>query len=460
MRLSIRDQVLIPLVTIQALTVCAITAATATLAARRNERQIIDRVNGVVGALGHTNFPYTRAVLARMRGLSGAEFVAYEADGRVGESSFPALRDVPPALASVASNSRLDSLGESPTVQLDGVRYFAVPVRPPGGSAGPSLLILYPETSWRQARREAATVPLLLGGASLVLMVAVTGWIAFRLSRRVRALGARVARIADGDFSGLDPGRQRDEIADLARSINAMCDQLRDMSRAVRQSERTRLLAQLAAGLAHQLRNSLTGARMSVQLHERRCPAAGPDRSLAVALRQLTVTEEQVKGLLSLGRVEQRPPTRFDLRRLVGDIALLVGPACEHARVALDAPPGDAPLEVVADEAGLRAAVLNLVLNAAEAAGHGGTVRLRAEDRDGRTTVEVRDTGPGPPAELAGTLFEPFATSKPEGVGLGLALAHDVATSHGGTLAWDRDGGETRFRLTLPATPDATRPHA
>ena len=64
--------------------------------------------------------------------------------------------------------------------------------------------------------------------------------------------------------------------------------------------------------------------------------------------------------------------------------------------------------------------------------------------------IEVTDTGPGPPPEVAETLFEPFVTSKPEGVGLGLALAHRVAVEHGGQLAWIRDGERTRFRLTLP----------
>jgi signal transduction histidine kinase len=453
----LRNQILIPLIAIQGVSVCAITAATATLAARRSERQVIDRLNGVVETLGHVNFPYTTSVLARMRGLSGAEFVAYSADGQVAGSSFSGLKDTLPPLPSIPQTARLDSLGQAPTVRLDGVRYFAVPLQPSSGSRGSPLLVLYPETSWRQARREAATPPLLLGGGSLLLMAAVTSWIAHRISRRIGVVNRRVARIAGGDFEGLDPGREGDEIADLVRSINSMCLQLRDMSRTIQQSERTRLLAQLAAGLAHQMRNSLTGARMSVQLHARRCPSPTNDRSLEVALRQLAMTEEQVKGLLSLGRVEERPPVVCDLKRLLGDIALLVGPACAHAKVTLDTRCDGPPLGVMAEESGLRAAALNLALNAVEAAGHGGLVRLEAV-RDGEAVaIEVSDTGPGPPPGLATSLFEPFTTSKPEGAGLGLALAQQVAARHGGQLSWARAAHETRFRLSFPRVREAAK---
>ena len=312
--------------------------------------------------------------------------------------------------------------------------------------------MLYPETAWRQARREAAMPALLLGIASLAAMVMVTSVIAHRMSRRIRRVERHVARIAAGEFCQLEPGGRRDEVGDLVVSINQMCSQLEGMRHTIEQSERSRLMAQLAAGLAHQLRNSLTGARMSIQLHLKRQPPQPGDETLAVALRQLTITEEQVKGLLSAGRLERSSPELFDLRRLLADVAGLVGPACQHAHVVCCQPHLDeaVPLEIKADRSSLRAAVLNLTLNAIEAAGQGGTVSLKAFARAGEVLIEVVDSGPGPPAGIANELFEPFVTSKKEGVGLGLALARQVAIDHGGQISWTRTAGATCFQLVIP----------
>lgn len=69
--------------------------------------------------------------------------------------------------------------------------------------------------------------------------------------------------------------------------------------------------------------------------------------------------------------------------------------------------------------------------------------------------LEIRDSGPGPKAEVAERLFEPFVTGKPEGVGLGLAVARQIAETHGGGIQWRRENGTTCFRIELPLTPSA-----
>ncbi len=196
---------------------------------------------------------------------------------------------------------------------------------------------------------------------------------------------------------------------------------------------------------------------MAVQIHAKRCTASSDD-SLNVALRQLELTEEQIRGLLSVGKPEQRTPIRRDVKSLMEEIATLVGPVSKHAGVAFhqelifDA--GSTPeISLVSDSERVRTAVLNLTLNAIEAAGPDGEVILKACCTPGQLVFEVLDTGPGPPAELGDRIFDPFITGKPEGVGFGLALAHQVALDHQGSIRWHRDNGKTCFRLKLSVKP-------
>jgi signal transduction histidine kinase len=96
--------------------------------------------------------------------------------------------------------------------------------------------------------------------------------------------------------------------------------------------------------------------------------------------------------------------------------------------------------------------VFNVIGNAVEAAGPGGSVQVQLRvSTDNRIHLEVTDSGPGPPERIAARLFEPFVTGKPEGIGLGLAVAHEVAVQHGGRIAWNRVDGRTCFAIELPA---------
>ena len=453
MRSSIRNQILIPLIGIQAVAVTAATVTVATLAATRTEREIISRLNDVLGTLGHGNFPFTASVLARLRGLSGAHFIVAQQNGEIMETSLPRFDRLPDSLRSVPQATQVKSLAEYPAILLEGVPYFAVSVPVRAGPGAGSLVVLYPETSSRQARREAVMPSLFLGFGSLGVMVLVSGLIAQRISSRIRRVQHQVARIAAGDFHELEIGGRTDEVGDLTVSINRMCSQLKGMRQMIHDSERARLLAELATGLAHQL-GIRSPAADSIQLHARRHPASGGDETLSVALRQLELTEEQVKGLLSAGRLEERPPEVCDLGQLLKESGVLVDPACQHARVSLnqerDGTSPDEPVRRARRPVEPAHRHPQPGAHAIDAAGPGGAVRLAAHCLGDQVAVDVVDNGPGPPPELAQSLCEAFVTSKPEGVGLGLMLAQQVATDHGGRLSWIRSGGETRFTCLFP----------
>ena len=214
--------------------------------------------------------------------------------------------------------------------------------------------------------------PLILGAGSLAVMVLITSWIAHRIGVRIRRSSGRSPGSSKGDFQELPLGGQRDEVEDLSRSINHICVQLRDMQRhdpgdgAVPPARPVRRRAgppapERADGCPDERPTacpaiSAPGGRPDL---ERRPAAVGDDRGAG-----------QGPALPGPGR---EPAAEVcDLRQLLAEVALLVQPACQHAGVALQPPRGDRPLEVLADPSGVRAAVLNLTLNAIEAAGAGG----------------------------------------------------------------------------------------
>jgi signal transduction histidine kinase len=367
LRWSIRNQILIPFLAVVLLAVVTMTGVAAVLAARQRDSQTLAQLQNVVETLAHTNVPYTASVLEKMRGLSGAHFVACDERGAVLASTLRPEIKLPERFELARGTGELQSLANQPTLNLDDTRYFLARMEPRGDSTVRALFVLYPEESWSRDRWNAALPPLVVGGCAVLLAAVVSGWLAQRFGRRIRLLQEQVAAIAAGQFSEISPGRRHDEIYDLVASVNSMSAQLRKMQQTIRQTERTRLLAQVAGGLAHQLRNAVTGARMALQLHQRRCASAPDDKSLAVALRQLALTETQVRGVLALGRGEAPQSAVCEVSQLVEDVAALVGPACEHALVQLDVAGSAADLSVRADVESLRAAILNLVTNAIEA---------------------------------------------------------------------------------------------
>jgi signal transduction histidine kinase len=206
----------------------------------------------------------------------------------------------------------------------------------------------------------------------------------------------------------------------------------------------------VGGGLAHQLRNGVAGARLAIQLHSKGCPGADEDDALGVALRQLALVDSQLKRFLDQGRLDEAPRSCCDVGRMLEEVVSLHLPQCQHARIALWLH-GRPDCVVTGSAEQLRDLLHNVIGNAVEAAGPGGSVEIRLRPEGKGYAVEVSDSGPGPDAALADRLFEPFVTGKPDGVGLGLAVARRVARAHGGDVTWQRQGGRTCFRIELPA---------
>jgi signal transduction histidine kinase len=459
MRWPIRYQLLLPWLTLL-LGVVGITTWNAISAARRVREQLEERVRNTIRSLSRLpeNYPlYDDKILELAQGLSGAEILVVDQEGQRHStlSSAPA-KLTPTELAAIqlpethVEPEAWQSLRLDQDVKAGRQKYLCGGVRTTRGRST-YLYVFYPQSLWSDAEWEAVTPSLILGGfagvASLVLAVAVGA----HMGQRIAQVEKRTRQIAGGDFTPMPlPGRN-DELRDLGRAVNEMAQRLAGLQDTVQKTERLRLLGQVSGGLAHQLRNSAAGARLAVQLYLREHPGEPTDTEpLEVALRQLVLLESNLKRFLDLGRAGELRRERLSIVSLLDDSVTLLAPQCRHTHVDLRwrRPEGD--LLVLGDRGQLGQVLINLLDNAISAAGPGGWVEAAIHKVNSTCVTEVRDSGAGPPETIVSRLFEPFATSKPEGVGLGLAVARQIAQAHGGDVSWKRNGKCTVFRLSIP----------
>jgi len=223
----------------------------------------------------------------------------------------------------------------------------------------------------------------------------------------------------------------------------------------LRQTEKLAAVGTLAAGLAHEIRNPLNGAKLHVTFLERalRKKGAAPDELDAVRIvdDELKRLGALVSEFLDFARPRPLELEPTSIRALCERAAQLLKPAAEeaHALVTLDLPTQDLVLDL--DKPKLVQVLLNLLQNAIEAVEPlgGGDVLVRARRKPRHITIDIEDRGVGlknPDAPI----FDPFYSTKPSGTGLGLAIAHRIITDHGGTIDVDSQPGKTIFHVTLP----------
>jgi signal transduction histidine kinase len=221
-------------------------------------------------------------------------------------------------------------------------------------------------------------------------------------------------------------------------------------------SEQVLSLQQLAAGIAHEVRNPLTAISNTLQALLARIPAGGRDRALVEeALGQVTRVTRIVQETLELARPARLSPVWLDLAALAERVVREAEPAIRETGGRVVRRPGAGPVGVWADGIALEQALSNVVRNAVEAMPAAGELSVEAftEIAEGRELVGVRvsDTGPGIPAHQLVRLFQPFYTTKAQGTGLGLCLARKCLQAHGGDLAVETEAGRgTRVTLRLP----------
>jgi len=229
----------------------------------------------------------------------------------------------------------------------------------------------------------------------------------------------------------------------------------RAMEERTRQAEKLAAIGTLAAGLAHEIRNPLNGARLHVSFLERAIKKKAREEDMLEATRvvadEITRLANLVTEFLDFARpkpLQLKPTSLFKLCEHA--LSMVLTQAAEASvHVTCDLPSAD--LDFAADQAKLTQVLLNLLRNAVEATsgGGGGSVVLRARRTPRHVSLDVEDDGPGLQTPDA-PIFDAFFSTKEGGTGLGLAITHRIVTDHGGTIDVSSKTGKTTFRVILP----------
>ena len=239
---------------------------------------------------------------------------------------------------------------------------------------------------------------------------------------------------------------------------------IRDLERAVRQSDRLSSLGTLAVGLAHEIKNPLGGIKGAAQLLEQELPEGSELRDYTrVMIKEVRRVNRIVEELLELASPRKIELGRVNLHKVLGDIIVLQKRAAREKNITFRQQFDPSIPPILADEALLTQLFLNLVKNAVEAVGELGTVQVASrvvsdysmsqnwERRSRMLAVEVSDDGPGMAREQLELLFTPFFTTKAKGTGLGLAICQKIVSEHRGMIKVESDPGHgTTFTVMLP----------
>ncbi|MGA7565495.1 MAG: ATP-binding protein [Terriglobales bacterium] len=321
------------------------------------------------------------------------------------------------------------------------------------------LLFIVATVSFRDPERHAV---LFVAGAGAVVICGVSiGALAYFIQRPMVELQEKIAQVSEGNLDvAVSFSSRNDEIGDLGRNFNHMMEQLRESRAEIETLHRTQMsraehlatLGELAAGLAHEIRNPLAGIAGVIEIIGRDLPSTSPARAVVKDVRQeIAQINRILTDLLETARPHPPQICLSNLNTTVEHAVMLARQQVLSRPIKIELQQAPNLPDVEHDSDQIHQVLLNLLLNAVQAMDGPGVVRVEIGSQNDSATVTVSDTGRGIPAQQLANIFRPFFTTKGNGTGLGLSLARRIVEEHHGRIEVSSVVGKgSKFEVVLP----------
>jgi signal transduction histidine kinase len=419
------------------------------------DQNLQKQIEQVVSIISKSGFALNRGVLLQLKEVTGADIIVFDSGGQVLRSTFPSDRVEREARGYLPAAADFGEALLTKDTSLQNVEYrtaFHTVTLP---SQDQVLLSLWVPSQESEYLKERIVAGMGIAGLLGIVILAAAGYgVARTITAPVQELVRTTEAVAGGDLRARARVFSRDEIGLLAGSFNEMIGRLSDYEQMIVESERLAAAGQVAAGLAHEIRNPLTSIRMFGEvLHNRLAGEEQNRKMLGSMIQEIDRIDRIVEEMLNRARPGELRLEPDNLNSQVEAVAALAAESLSsrNVSVSLRLSPDIPPVEM--DRARIRQVLWNLLLNAADAMPGGGTVTITTRVAGGGLVeAAVEDLGAGLAAGIEPEgFFRPLCTTKPEGMGMGLTISRKIAEQHGGSLRLEnRTEGGARATMLLP----------
>jgi len=420
-----------------------------------NLRQQLTRVANVISRSSYVLNPM---ILQQMKEIVHADIVVSDGHGHLLHDT---LADSPTAdeIRELIKNTKHLPSTTGKKFVFQGQPYSAViePLRLP--DQGPAFLSLWmPMDEAEQLQQKIFLATGWLAGVGVLAMAVLGYLIARSITLPVEELAALTGKIAAGDFNQRATVRHHDEVGALAQSFNQMLSQVQSYEQKLIESEKIGTAGQMAAGLAHEIRNPLTSIKLFIQILQGRLQDQPDNQAMTDAiLQEVCRLERIIEQIVARARPSAPVMIRGNINDPLNEVLHLAAPSLQSAGITVQSHLDEPLPSCLHDPEKVKQVFWNLLLNSKDAMPKGGRLEIFSAVTANGIDITFADSGCGLSDTNPDLCFKAFYTTKPEGLGLGLSTSRKIMEQHGGTLTLrngEQGGVIARIHLPIGATPE------